>query len=183
LLKLALLAIAAAALLAPPAQARVNHKCTDLRAGIVFYREATWKWQDKLHATRYRSSNSDKWARSCRYLRWVATLWQDRSRDTRLLLRKRVRHLAYINSSPQRAICHAFGRYCYQAIRVADCESGGTFSVYASNGQYLGMFQMGESERYLYGHGNTPLEQAQAAYRYFAASGYDWSPWSCKPWW
>ena len=52
----------------------------------------------------------------------------------------------------------------------------------AQNGQYLGLFQMGSSERRLFGHGETALEQAQAAYRYFVRSGRDWSPWSCKPW-
>ena len=40
---------------------------------------------------------------------------------------------------------------------------------------------MGSSERTLFGHGNTALEQAVAAHRYFVASGKDWSPWSCKP--
>lgn len=79
------------------------------------------------------------------------------------------------------AIRFVFGVYGSQAIAVADCETGGTFSVYAQNGQYLGLFQMGSSERATYGHGSTALEQARAAYRYFVASGRDWSPWDCKP--
>lgn len=69
-----------------------------------------------------------------------------------------------------------------EAINVSYCETGGTFSVWAENGQYLGMFQMGSSERAQYGHGNTPWAQAQAAHRYYVASGRDWSPWECKPW-
>ena len=51
----------------------------------------------------------------------------------------------------------------------------------AQNGQYLGLFQMGSSERQLFGHGASALEQAKAAHRYFVLSGRDWSPWSCKP--
>ena len=79
------------------------------------------------------------------------------------------------------AICAVFGRYCDQALSVVNCETGGTYSVYASNGQYQGLFQMGSWERRTYGHGYTPYAQAQAAYRYFVASGRDWSPWQCRP--
>ena len=93
---------------------------------------------------------------------------------------ERRRLLASIERSPQKAICHVFGPYCGEALRVARCESG--YSVNAENGQYLGLFQMGTSERQIFGHGDTALEQAQAAYRYFVDSGRDWSPWSCKPW-
>jgi hypothetical protein len=88
--------------------------------------------------------------------------------------------LASFERSPQKAICHVFGSYCGQALRVARCESG--YSVNAQNGQYLGLFQMGSSERRIFGHGASAIEQAQAAYRYFVRSGRDWSPWSCKPW-
>lgn len=82
-------------------------------------------------------------------------------------------------ASAQRAICYYFGPYCSQAMRVAGCESG--YSPWATNGQYLGLFQMGDSERRTYGHGNNVWAQAKAAYKYFVASGRDWSPWSCKP--
>lgn len=77
------------------------------------------------------------------------------------------------------AIRWIFGPYAGQAQRVARCESG--WNVYASNGQYLGMFQMGSRERAIYGHGTSPLAQARAAYIYFWTSGRDWSPWTCKP--
>ncbi|MCZ7587629.1 MAG: hypothetical protein M5U27_01935 [Gaiella sp.] len=90
------------------------------------------------------------------------------------------RQLASLARSPRKAICHVFGSYCGQALRVARCESG--YSVNARNGQYRGLFQMGSSERQIFGHGAGALEQAQAAYRYFVRSGRDWSPWSCKPW-
>jgi len=116
------------------------------------------------------------------------TLAASRARATRARMElarrteqlERERLLASFERSPQKAICHVFGSYCGQALRVARCESG--YSVHAQNGQYLGLFQMGSSERRLFGHGETALEQAQAAYRYFVRSGRDWSPWSCKPW-
>jgi hypothetical protein len=83
-------------------------------------------------------------------------------------------------STPVQAIRRVFGTYWHQAVAVARCESG--LSVWAQNGQYLGLFQMGSSERALYGHGSTPIAQVVAAHRYFVASGRDWSPWQCKPW-
>lgn len=82
--------------------------------------------------------------------------------------------------TPQETICRVFGRYCRQALQVAHCES--RYSTSARNGQYLGLFQMGSSERALFGHGDGAEEQARAAYRYFTQSGRDWSPWSCRPW-
>lgn len=90
------------------------------------------------------------------------------------------RRAALLKAPPRTAICRTFGRYCGQALAVARCESG--LQTTAQNGQYLGLFQMGSSERRLFGHGASPLEQAKAAHRYFVASGRDWSPWSCKPW-
>jgi hypothetical protein len=91
---------------------------------------------------------------------------------------KRLR--AELERSPAKAICHVFGKYCRQALQVARCESG--YRTSARNGQYQGLFQMGSSERQLFGHGVSALAQAKAAYRYFVRSGRDWSPWSCKPW-
>ena len=66
-----------------------------------------------------------------------------------------------------------------EAVAVARCES--RLQISAQNGQYLGLFQMGVSERVLFGHGESAVVQARAAYRYFVRSGRDWSPWSCKP--
>jgi len=64
-----------------------------------------------------------------------------------------------------------------KAFDVIACETGGTYSTQASNGQYLGMFQMGSSERERFGHSSTAMGQARAAHRYWLISG--WSPWSC----
>lgn len=90
--------------------------------------------------------------------------------------RRRTRRLA--SAPPHVAICGVFGRYCRQALSVARCES--RLSTHAQNGQYLGLFQMGSSERRLFGHGDTAHAQALAAHRYFVRSGRDWSPWSCR---
>jgi len=76
-------------------------------------------------------------------------------------------------------VCHVFGPYCGPALRVAWCES--RFDVWARNGQYLALFQMGTRERARYGDGLCLWNQARAALRYFRASGSDWSPWTCKP--
>ncbi|CAN5756403.1 hypothetical protein BH18ACT15_BH18ACT15_02890 [soil metagenome] len=69
-----------------------------------------------------------------------------------------------------------------QALSVASCESG--FRTHAKNGQYLGVFQMGLSERHTFNpnhpYSRSALRQARGAHRYFIASGRDWSPWSCR---
>ena len=93
---------------------------------------------------------------------------------------RRQRRLLTSTRTPETAICTVFGPHCQQALQVARCESG--LETTAQNGQYLGLFQMGSSARRLFGHGPSPLAQAQAAHRYFVQSGRDWSPWSCKPW-
>lgn len=98
-----------------------------------------------------------------------------------LARRAQTRRLAVLDAAtPQDAICRVFGGYCHQALAVSRCESG--LRTAAQNGQYLGLFQMGESARRLFGHGPSATEQVKAAYRYFVTSGRDWSPWSCKPW-
>ena len=77
-------------------------------------------------------------------------------------------------------ICKVFKEHCREALAVSWCES--KWYVWAGNGQYLGLFQMGNYARSKYGHGSGAWKQARAAYRYFVDSGKDWSPWSCKPW-
>lgn len=79
----------------------------------------------------------------------------------------------------QRVICGVFGPYCSQALRVAWCES--RLSTTAVNGQYLGLFQMGDYARGRYGHGPDAWTQSEAAFRYFADNGFSWAAWSCKP--
>lgn len=80
--------------------------------------------------------------------------------------------------SNAQVISDVFGRYAGQARRVAWCES--RWRTTARNGQYRGLFQMGRWERETFGHGPTARAQARAAWRYFVATGRDWSPWSCR---
>lgn len=63
-----------------------------------------------------------------------------------------------------------------RAFDVIACETGGRYNTTARNGQYLGTFQMGASERARFGHGPTAWAQARAAHRYYAEAG--WAPWS-----
>jgi hypothetical protein len=82
------------------------------------------------------------------------------------------------------AFCGRSNSYCgasSEAWQVAGCETGYSYSVWARNGQYLGLFQMGDFARAAYGHGHDPWTQARAAHRYYVASGRDWSPWTCRP--
>jgi hypothetical protein len=156
-------------------QGKSTYKCNkNFKAAIVRKRSKTWDWQSKLYLdhtpTRYR----ERVVRGCGYLRWLSKKWEHRAHEYYMLW-------VEIRESTQNAICHVFGRYCEQALSVSSCETGGTFSVGAENGQFLGIFQMGEWERRLFGHGPTALEQSYAAWLYFTHSGKDWSPWSCKP--
>ena len=97
-----------------------------------------------------------------------------------LALKTKARRLAVLGAAkPENAICRIFGPYCNEALAVSRCESG--LDTTAQNGQYLGLFQMGTTARRLFGHGETALEQAKAAHKYFVASGHGWGPWSCKP--
>lgn len=81
--------------------------------------------------------------------------------------------------TPQAVICRVFGPRCREALRVAHCES--RYRTDARNGQYLGLFQMGNWARSTYGHGTSAALQAKAAYRLFVDTGRSWRPWSCKP--
>lgn len=141
-----------------------------LRRAIVARRLATWAHEDFLGYPRTRSAGRERTAIGCAYLRWIRGHWAG-------LADSMWREIVDLRD-PRNAICHVFGNYCSQAIGVARCESHLTTT--AANGQYLGLFQMGSSERRLYGHSSTALGQSTSAYRYFVASGRDWSPWSCR---
>lgn len=87
--------------------------------------------------------------------------------------------------SPVGAIISVFGPDAPGAITVAACESGGgvpaNIDINAENGQYKGMFQMGDNERATYatiGY-STPYQQTVAAHNYFVL--YGWSRWDCQP--
>jgi hypothetical protein len=104
-----------------------------------------------------------------------------RTLQRRLRQLELARHLQAHHETAQDVIRRVFGPWGDQAVRVAYCETGGTYNPAATNGQYRGVLQMGAWERATYGDSPTVEGQAQAAYRYFAATGHDWSPWECKP--
>lgn len=178
--RLAIAFSALALLLGAPSTAsahpHVAKACPGIVHGIYYYRDATRSWEHKLGRTPTKSSFNASIVRSCKYATWVAHTWQHRAQHVR---KEYQAWWHALNADPVVAICSVFGSYCSQAKTVAWCE--GKYSPDAKNGQYLGTFQMGDYERATYGHGSTVLEQARAAYRYFVASGKDWSPWECKP--
>ena len=65
-----------------------------------------------------------------------------------------------------------------QALAVFTCESG--LNPWASNGQYLGVAQMGEHERAITGWKWRIRTQIRAAKRYFNMTGRAWGPWTCR---
>lgn len=105
---------------------------------------------------------------------WAVTLWRGRAQAVCGVLGEARR-------DPIVAINIVFGKqYREQAKSVAHCES--RFNPNALNAYgYAGLFQMGRNERARWGHGADPLTQSQAAYRYFAATGFGWGPWDCQP--
>lgn len=138
---------------------------------IRFFTTHRWLLESKKHRAEARTALLRANRRLARVTKNIVAIQQ-------ILRRREVRRRAA--RSPRVAICKVFGRrYCGQALSVAWCES--RHSTTAENGQYLGLFQMGWSERRLFGHGRSALAQAKAAHRYFVLSGRDWSPWSCKP--
>jgi hypothetical protein len=144
-----------------------------IKGAIVDRRRATWRHEDELELPRTKSAKRENATRSPAYLGWIKRHWSELA-DARWRLRASLR-------DPRAAIRFVFGSYAEEAIAVSSCETGGTFDTKATNGQYLGLFQMGSSERATFGHGESALEQARAARAYFEASGRDWSPWSCQP--
>lgn len=161
--------------LAKPAQSlvqRVRHEREVLR----FFGSHKWLLTDPRFAAEARRQIALHRGSLARALAQSNAL----TRSAALSRKRLARRLAVAKpETPQAVICRIFGSYCGQALRVSQCESG--FRTDAQNGQYLGLFQMGTSERRIFGHGTSAEEQAKAAHRYFLASGRDWSPWSCKP--
>lgn len=122
--------------------------------------------------TTYQGLSAREWARR-------AVQQRKNSNARGRTIRRLKRELAARKIGPTLAIRLVFGAHASQALRVAWCES--RWHTGATNGQYLGLFQMGSYARSRYGHSWSALGQAQAAYRYFVASGRDWSPWACRP--
>lgn len=56
-------------------------KCPSVAKGVVFYKKATWRWQDVLGKPHTKASRSA--IRSCKYGKWVAELWRVRAKTER----------------------------------------------------------------------------------------------------
>lgn len=177
LLLIALMVVMAVFISPAHAKGTAQAECKPTHDGIRFYRAVTWKRQDALGISHTRASKAR--IIGCSYARWVAHLWQHRAFLLREKYERHQHFMATVQTDPVSAISYVFGPYARDAIGVARCESN--LRTWAQNGQYLGLFQMGSSERRIYGHGNDALTQAQAAYRYFIASGKGWGPWQCQP--
>lgn len=77
--------------------------------------------------------------------------------------------------------CGGTKKACYNgyvAWKIAECETGQTFNVWAGypDNKYWGLFQMGRRERDLYGHGWNLWAQAKAAHAYWKID-HSWSHW------
>ncbi len=85
--------------------------------------------------------------------------------------------------TPEEAILWAFRDHPEEvrreAVDVAACESG--LDPTATNGQYLGLFQMGSYHYWRFGGGSwdDPVVNAAAAESLYDEQG--WQPWSCRP--
>jgi hypothetical protein len=138
-------------------------------------------------ASRSSSSYPVSWKRRTRRWKVQATSLGRTVRAQRVViarLRSELRNARHVQAvvpsvSVPDIIRSVFGQYGEQAVRVAWCES--RLQTSATNGQFRGLFQMGSWERATYGDYSDAWGQAQAAYRYFAATGFSWGPWECKP--
>jgi hypothetical protein len=130
-------------------------------------RAQTHHCQDELGIPRTRVSSMVPIGAA--YRAWVLALWRGR-RDAYCAVLRAIR-------KPTVAVRMVFGDEAPEALAVARCETGGTYDTNARNGQYQGLFQMGDYARHRYGHGDTALEQARAAHSYYQDAG--WSPWEC----
>jgi hypothetical protein len=160
----------------------MRHALAVVLAAIVILEPVGTAHADTTGWTRYKEGSSTyvKW--HTRFNPGQAQYWGARLKAIRRARRAHYLWILRYRRSPayaKRVIRAVFGRYGWQAISVSRCESG--WHTWARNGQYRGLFQMGASERARFGHGSDALTQARAAYRYFVASGRDWSPWACKP--
>lgn len=148
------------------------------------YRIRTWEFQDGLqqaHMTAgYRRGHR---ITNCRVARQALENWRTRYQRREYLYHK-------LNNNVPLTIETIFVEDPNGALTVAGCETGHTLdsvsaSLGAANGQFLGIFQLGNWERsafaiwrgtYRY---ETVIDQVMAAHRYFLSNG--WQPWQCLP--
>jgi hypothetical protein len=158
------------------AYAATPHKIGDgsLLRAISHERAQTWRCQRELARPLSPTSYAAERSPSLAFRKWTHRLWRKRARYECSLARQL--------TNPVTAIYAVFGSRGAEAVAVSRCETGGTFNIYASNGQYKGLFQVSEHWRETVpGFAYTPLAQARHAYRVFRLTGSNWSHWACKP--
>ncbi len=153
---------------------RSSNQIVSLRRAISWHRTRTWSYQDRIGIKRTPTRYRERSTLSVLFLHWIDRRWSQR----RIAARRRYRSLVAASaiSVVPSIICRVFGSASPEALLVARRESG--FDVRAHNGQYLGIFQMGSSERARFatiGY-STAYQQIVAAHNYFLVSG--WGPWS-----
>lgn len=141
-----------------------------------------------------RTTNRD-WerTRSTAYMRWLWLTWRTRKLECRGEVQRADSDVRYAirlifqgDGDPRYP-----GNAAEQAVRVAWCESRWTTTDRL--GQYVGVGQLGTSERSAYGIGvyrsSDPATAATASvvvqvrsfYRMFVAAGRSWGRWACRP--
>lgn len=162
----------------PPANVRIGEAAVYPSSALDWQLKRLGRMQERTRACERAlgspiTPSSTLPVRGVAYARWLVARWQGRAEATCRLARRLGR--------PVPAIIAVWGTAeAPAALAVSRCESG--YRTEATNGQYLGLFQMGAYARSRFGHGSSALAQALAAHAYYVSSGRDWSPWSCKPW-
>lgn len=133
---------------------------------------------------------------STQYMAWVYERWAGRLQDCNWQTRRANSDARYairlIFTGPGDPSHPHAASASEQAIRVAYCESRWTFT-HTPTGQYVGAFQLGNSERAQYGLGiyasrephtavtASGVLQVRSAFRMFNAAGRSWGRWQCQP--
>lgn len=176
-MRLTAIVLSALALLAQSANATTRTaQIKDYQRKTEALISATWQRERAMGMPLTPTTRSYRRATSVGYVGWVYRYWK----RTNWRVLQRYKHFHWLPTGTVPQIIEAVFREDPRgALNVASCESH--YSTTAANGQYLGIFQMGSSERAHYatiGYA-TAYEQVVAAHNYYLVSG--WGPWSCRP--
>lgn len=196
-----LVAILAVALLVIAASARAGVDQEDgppiSNAQIEKVHDAAQACRKALGFNAWPSGRSWEWATGRVYRGWLYALWltrkgycEDVTANIEADVRWGIRFIFTGPGDPRYPHADSAGE---QAVRVSYCES--RWKPWDRLGQYVGLFQMGDSERAQYGigayasgerdrdtaAGASNLEQIRSARRMFNAAGNSWGRWQCRP--
>lgn len=151
--------------------------CKYAERAIVYYRQKTWSYQDKLEQERHATSHPERRKNACPYKRYAARVWEDYTISTR---------------EQWEAYLYDYGWWLWlpdKWQRIAHCEThkgryipGDWHHNSGTNqgafGFYYGTWDRykptgAPSEAYL----ATPRQQYEAALNVYAAHGYE--AWGC----